>query len=43
MIQIEFMRITQDAMEELDSRKLEKAVEEAESDGRRTIRSEYIT
>jgi histone H3/H4 len=37
---IENMRITQDAIDDLDDRKLKKAVENAESDGRKTIRAE---
>lgn len=36
------MRISRDAIDELDSRKLEKAVENAEADGRQTIRAEDI-
>jgi histone H3/H4 len=36
------MRITQDAIEELGSEKLEKAVEKARSDDRETIRAEDI-
>lgn len=36
------MRITQDAIDELGSEKLRKAVENAESDGRGTIRAEDL-
>lgn len=34
------MRISQDAINELDSKKLKKAVEKAKSEGRKTIRAE---
>mgnify|MGYP006289327349 CR=1 FL=1 len=36
------MRITQDAIDELDGGKLRKAVENAESENRQTIRAEDI-
>jgi histone H3/H4 len=34
------MRITQDAIDEFGSKELEKAVENARSEGRKTIRAE---
>lgn len=37
------MRISQDAIDKLDNEKLRKAVENAEQEGRRTIRAEDIT
>jgi histone H3/H4 len=36
------MRISQDVIDELDNEKLRKAVENAEADGRQTIRAEDI-
>lgn len=37
------MRISRDAIDKLDNEKLRKAVKNAESEGRKTIRAEDIT